>query len=97
MPNKKNKRGSGNKNTQFENALSSSMRDGVRRMRDFYDSPGMQGPAERQREEQLRQMFIKATREMAEEEGRRRVSPPTRMNQGARRLAEEEMRKRYGR
>ena len=27
MPNKKNKRGSGNKNTQFENALSSSMRD----------------------------------------------------------------------
>jgi len=65
MPNKKNKRGSGNKNTQFENALSSSMRDG---MRDFMDSPGMQGPLERQREEQLRQMLIENTRKMAKED-----------------------------
>ena len=68
MPNKKNKRGSGNKNTQFENALSSSMRDGVRRMSDFYDSPGMQGPDERLREEQLRKQFIKATRDMAKDD-----------------------------
>ena len=68
MPNKKNKRGSGNKNTQFENAISSSMRDGVRRMSDFMDSPGMQGPAERKREEQLREMFIKATRDMAKDD-----------------------------
>ena len=56
---KKNKRGSGNKNTQFENALSSSMRDGVRSMRDFMDSPGMQGPAERIREQQMRDMYMK--------------------------------------
>ena len=94
---KKNKRGSGNKNTQFENALSSSMRDGVRSMRDFMDSPGMQGPEERMREEQIRKMLIKSTRDMAREEGQRRAKPPMRMNQGARRLAEEEMRKRYGR
>ena len=66
MPNhKKNKRGSGNKNTQFENALSSSMRDG---MRDFMDSPGMQGPIERQREEKLREMLIENTRKMAKED-----------------------------
>ena len=68
MPNKKNKRGSGNKNTQFENALSSSMRDGVRTMRGFMDSPGMQGPEERQREEQIRKMLIKSTRDMAKDE-----------------------------
>ena len=68
MPNKKNKRGSGNKNTQFENAISSSMRDGFRSMRDFMDSPGMQGPDERQREEQLRKQFIKATRDMAKDD-----------------------------
>ena len=102
MPNKKNKRGSGNKNTQFENALSSSMRDGVRRMSDFYDSPGMQGPAERQREEEIRKMLMKQyeqmTRDMAKEESRaRRVKPPiSRSNQGARNLAEQEMRRRYG-
>ena len=59
MPNKKNKRGSGNKNTQFENALSSSMRDGVRSMRDFMDSPGMQGPAERMREQRMRDEYMK--------------------------------------
>ena len=102
MPNhKKNKRGSGNKNTQFENALSSSMRDGVRRMSDFYDSPGMQGPAERQREEEIRKMMMKEyermTRDMAKQEGQRRVKPPiSRMNQGARNLTEQEMRRRYG-
>ena len=59
----KPRRGSGNKAKQeeaFNNALSSSMRDG---MRDFMDSPGMQGPVERQREEQLREMFIKATKD----------------------------------
>ena len=65
MPNKKNKRGSGNKNTQFENAISSSMKDG---MRGFMDSPGFQGPVERQREEQLRQMLIENTRKMAKED-----------------------------
>ncbi len=68
MPNKKNKRGSGNKNTQFENALSSSMRDGVRRMSDFYDSPGMQGPAERKREEEIRKMMMKQYEQMSRDE-----------------------------
>jgi len=68
MSNKKNKRGSGNKAKQFENALSSSMRDGVRRMRDFYDSPGMQGPAERQREEEIRKMIMKQHERMMKDE-----------------------------
>jgi len=75
MSNKKNKRGSGNKNTQFENALSSSMRDGVRRMSDFYDSPGMQGPAERQREEQIRKMMMRDYERMSRDEMLRDRSP----------------------
>jgi len=65
---KPKKRGSGNKAKQFENAISSSMRDGVRTMKDFYDSPGFQSPIERQQEEQLRQQFIKATRDMAKDD-----------------------------
>ena len=68
---KKNKRGSGNKAKQeeaFNNALSSSMRDGVRRMSDFYDSPGMQGPTERQREEQIRKMMMKQYERMSKDE-----------------------------
>ena len=68
MPNKKNKRGSGNKNTQFENAILSSMKDGIGKTRGFMDSPGMQGPDERRREEQFREMFIEATRKMAKED-----------------------------
>ena len=76
---KKNKRGSGNKNTQFENALSSSMREGVKRMRDFMDSPGMQGPAERQREEQIRKMMMRDYERLSKDE-MLRASPSRYMN-----------------
>ena len=67
MPNrKKNKRGSGNKNTQFEQAIMKDMQE--QGFRGLMDSPGFQGPAERQREEQLRQMLIENTRKMAKED-----------------------------
>ena len=35
------------------------MREGVKRMRDFMDSPGMQGPAERMREQRRRDEYMK--------------------------------------
>ena len=64
---KPKKRGS-DKKAKFEDAVSSSMRDGVRTMKDFMDSPGMQGPTEREREEQIRKMMMKQYERMSRDE-----------------------------
>ena len=58
--NKKNKRGSGNKSKQFDAAISKDIREGgLNKLRGFMDSPGMQGPAERMREQQMRDEYVK--------------------------------------
>ena len=60
MPNKKNKRGSGNKSKQFDAAIAKDIQEGgLDRLKGFMDSPGMQGPTERMREQQMRDMYMK--------------------------------------
>ena len=69
MPNKKNKRGSGNKSKQFDAAIAKDIQEGgLDRLKGFMDSPGMQGPAERQREEQIRKMIMKQHERMMKDE-----------------------------
>ncbi len=52
MPNKKNKRGSGNKNTQFEQAIMKDMQE--QGFRGLMDSPGL---SDRNLEEQRRKAY----------------------------------------
>ena len=60
MPNKKNKRGSGNKSKQFDAAIAKDIQEGgLNRLKGFMDSPGMQGPDERMREQQMRDEYMK--------------------------------------
>ena len=57
---KPKRRGSGNKAKQFDAAISKDIREGgLDRFKGFMDSPGMQGPAERIREQQMRDMYMK--------------------------------------
>ena len=53
----KPRRGSGNKAKQFDEAISKDIREGG--LRDFMDSPGMQGPLERKREQEMRDQYIR--------------------------------------
>ena len=77
---KKNKRGSGNKSKQFDAAIAKDIQEGgLNRLRDFMDSPGMQGPAERQREEQIRKMMMRDYERMSKDE-MLRASPSRYMN-----------------
>ena len=58
--NKKNKRGSGNKSKQFDAAIAKDIQEGgLNRLRGFMDSPGMQGPDERMREQRMRDEYMK--------------------------------------
>ena len=57
MPNKKHKRGSGNKNTQFEQAIMKDMQD--QGFRGLMDSPGL---SDRNLEEQRRKAYKDYTR-----------------------------------
>ena len=52
MPNKKNKRGSGNKNTQFEQSIMKDMQE--QDFRGLMDSPGL---SDRNLEEQRRKAY----------------------------------------
>ena len=52
MPNKKNKRGSGNKNTQFEQAIMKDMQE--QGFKGLMDSPGL---SDRNLEEQRRKAY----------------------------------------
>ena len=62
--NKKNKRGSGNKSKQFDAAISKDIREGgLDRFRGFMDSPGMQGPDERMREQRMRDEYMRLMQE----------------------------------
>tara|TARA_Y100000401_G_scaffold83785_1_gene69068 strand:+ start:323 stop:544 length:222 start_codon:yes stop_codon:yes gene_type:complete len=54
---KPKRRGSGNKSKQFDATISDAIREGG--LKGFMDSPGMQGPAERAREQQMREMYMK--------------------------------------
>ena len=57
---KPKRRGSGNKSKQFDATISDAIREGgLDRFKGFMDSPGMQGPAERAREQQMREMYMK--------------------------------------
>ena len=58
--NKKNKRGSSNKSKQFDAAIAKDIQEGgLDRLKGFMDSPGMQGPDERMREQQMRDEYMK--------------------------------------
>ena len=58
--NKKNKRGSGNKSKQFDAAITKDIQEGgLNRLKGFMDPPGMQGPAERMREQRMRDEYMK--------------------------------------
>jgi hypothetical protein len=60
MPNKKNKRGSGNKSKQFDAAIAKDIQEGgLSRLKDFYTPPGFQGPIERGKEFERREQYIK--------------------------------------
>ena len=60
MSNKKNKRGSGNKSKQFDAAIAKDIQEGgLDRLKGFMDSPGMQGPDERMREQRMRDEYMK--------------------------------------
>ena len=60
MPNKKNKRGSGNQSKQFDAAIAKDIQEGgLDRLKGFMDSPGMQGPDERMREQRMRDEYMK--------------------------------------
>ena len=64
MSNKKNKRGSGNKSKQFDAAIAKDIQEGgLNRLRDFMDSPGMQGPDERMREQRMRDEYMRLMQE----------------------------------
>ena len=55
MPNKKNKRGSGNKNTQFEQAIMKDIQEGgLNKLKGFMDSPGL---SDRTLEEKRRKAY----------------------------------------
>ena len=57
--NKKNKRGSGNKSKQFDAAIAKDIQEGgLDRLKGFMDSPGMQGPDERMREQRMRDEYM---------------------------------------
>ena len=57
---KPKRRGSGNKAKQFDAAISKDLQEGG--LKGFMDSPGMQGPAERMREQQMREQYMKEAR-----------------------------------
>ena len=59
MPNKKNKRGSGNKSKQFDAAISKDIQEGgLNRLKGFMDSPGFQSPNERMMEQRMRDRYM---------------------------------------